>query len=196
MLLSKRGFEGLFCRAETSSVEKRHWKSKGKLLDARKVVLLGERAWASHAGEVLALMASGLLSHLWEAAKLHCRRFFFSKNEPHSLQNPPPSANSIPAGTWPPAASALTTPSPPIPGKIPSQHRNYRLSWEKKHMRHSDYIEMLLPVSVTLKKWMSPKEWDLWPRSYQECSLQCRRCTTLKYMKPHKGLTWKVKGLT
>lgn len=62
---------------------------------------------------------------------MHCRRLiFFFQKEPHSLQNPP-SANSIPAGTQPPAASALATPPPPIPGKIQSQYTNYRLSWEK-----------------------------------------------------------------
>lgn len=53
---------------------------------------------------------------------------FFPKNEPHSLQNPPPPANSIPAGTQPPAASAAATLPPPTGGKIPSQHTNYRLS--------------------------------------------------------------------
>lgn len=121
--------------------------------------------WSAGTGGLRAIVPS------LRGCKTAPQEVFFSKNEPHSLQNPPPSANSIPAGTWPPAASALTTPSPPIPGKIPSQHRNYRLSWEKKHMRHSDYIEMLLPVSVTLKKWVSPKKWDLWPCSYQECSL-------------------------
>lgn len=127
MLLSKRGFESLFCRAESSSVEKRHWKSKGKPLDARRVVLLGWRPWGSHAGEGLALVASGPLSHLWEAANLHCWRAFFQKR----ASVPAKSSSFCKQHPCRHTAPSTRTPPSPIQGKIPSQHTNYRLSWEK-----------------------------------------------------------------
>lgn len=72
------------------------------------------------------------------------------------------------------APSCFCTSHSPISHSRKNTISTYKLqiSLRKRHMRYSDYIEILFPLCVTLKKRVFPKERDLWSCSYQECSLQ------------------------
>lgn len=196
MLLSKRGFERLFCRAEPSSVEKRHWKSKGKPLDARRVVLLGWRSWGGHSGEGLALVASGPLSHLWEAANLHCWRAFFQKRasfpaKSTSFCKQHPCRHTAP--------SCFCTSNSPISHSRKDTTSTYKLQiiWRKKSTWGTQIILKSFHLFLLQLKMGVPKERDLWSavtsKALCNCAgfaaQQCRRGTTLKHIKAHKGLT-------
>lgn len=71
--------------------------------------------------------------------------------------NPSSSPNSLPAGMSPPAASAPAASTPccdPLAGRC---HCNREIT-DYLEEKRADDIEILLSVSVTLQKWVSPKE--------------------------------------
>lgn len=160
----KKGLgRSFFHREESSSGEKRNWKSKGKISGCREGCAARVKPWGrEHMGR-----GTGDLGDIvppWERAVNllwvlgNTAGFISPKSTLIFPQKTLSSANSIPAHTHPP----LPLRRHPHPRHCDPLEGRYHLgettdNLEKKHAWCPDYIEILLAVSVTLIKMGVPK---------------------------------------